>query len=249
MAQEQFRLVPEARFLLGMQWSHQWLAGEMLIPAGGRPGSGNKVDIDADLGVDQGEASSITLGGVILDNHLLDIDFLMFSPTGMKKIPRTFRFHNKTYQTGTSIDTRIDFNWLRVSYGYKAWADSGFWMAPRIGMHYIGYSATLNGETQEAGLVSNNRSLDAFFPVIGLESRYQFPYGIDMGLELEGIHLVTRGFLTMVRLGALWEVYPDIVISVHCSNRLVQCLEDIQPLNNEWSYMVSGVGGGISFGF
>ena len=249
MAQEQFRLVPEARFLLGMQWSHQWLAGEMLIPAGGRLGSGTKIDVNADLGVDQGEASSVTFGGVILDNHLLDIDLLMFSPTGMKKIPRTFRFHNKTYPAGTSIDTRLDFNWLRVSYGYKAWADSGFWVAPRIGVHYIGYSATLSGETKDAGLLSNTRSLDAIYPVLGLESCYQFPYGMDLGLQLEGIHLVTTGFLAMVRLRALWEVYPDVVISVNWSNRLVQSVEDIQPLNNEWLYMISGVGGGISFGF
>lgn len=249
MAQEQFRLIPEARFLLGMGWSHQWLAGEMLIPAGGRPGSGTKIDVDADLGVDQGEASSVTLEGVILDNHLLNVDFLMFSPTGMKKLRRTFRFHNKTYEAGASIDTRIDFNWFRMSYGYKAWADSSWWLAPRAGIHYIGCSATLNGETREVGLLSNTRTLDAFYPVLGLEARYQFPYGIDVGLELEGIHLIARGFLTMVRLGASWEVYPDIVIGLHCSNRLVQYVEDFQPLNNEWFYIVSGMSGGISFGF
>jgi hypothetical protein len=250
MAQEeQFRLIPEARFLLGMEWSYQWLVGEMLIPAGGRPGSGTRIDIDADLGISQAEGSSITFEGVILDSHLLDLDFLMFSPTGTKKIPRTFRFHNKTYEAGTAVDTRIDFNWLRLSYGYKAWGDSSWWIAPRVGLHYIGYSATLNGETREEGLTSNNRTLDAFYPVLGIEGRYQFPYGIDLGLGLEGVHLITRGFLTMARVGAAWEVYPDIVITLHGSNRVIQYVEDIQPLNNEWFYVVSSVSGGISFGF
>jgi len=248
-AQEEFRLIPEARFLLGMGWSHQWLAGEMLIPAGGRPGSGTRLDVDADLGVDGGEASSVTLEGVILDSHLLNVDFLMFSPTGMKKIRRTFRFHNKTYDAGASVDTRIDFNWLRLSYGYRAWGDPSWWIAPRVGVHYIGCSATLNGETREGGLLSNTRRLDGVYPVLGLEGRYQFPYGIDLVLELEGTHLITRGFLTMVRLGAAWEVYPDVVFSFNCSNRLVQYVEDNQPLNNEWFYSVSGVSGGISFGF
>ena len=249
VAQEEFRLIPEARFLLGMDWSHQWLAGEMLIPAGGRPGSGTRLDLDADLGVDQGEASSVTLEAVILDNHLLGIDFLMFSPTGNKRISRTFSFHNKTYEAGNTIDSRIDFNWLRLSYGYKLWTDPSWWIAPRAGGHYIGYTVTLNGETREAGLVSNSRRLDAFYPVLGLEVRYLFPYGIDLGLELEGVHLITRGFLTMVTLGASWEVYPDIVISLRCSNRLVQYMEDNQPVNNQWFQSMSGVSGGISFGF
>ncbi|MBI4963596.1 MAG: hypothetical protein HY913_09995 [Desulfomonile tiedjei] len=249
VAQEQFRLIPEARFLFGMDWSHQWVAGEVLVPAGGQPGSGTKIDVDTDLGVNQGEASSVTLEGVILDNHLFNADFLMFSPTGMKRIPRTFRFHNKTYEVGTVVDTRIDLYWLRVSYGYKALDYPPWWIAPRVGVHYIGSSTTLNGETREAGVMSNTRSLDGVYPVLGLEGRLQFPHGIDFTLELEGTHLITRGFLTMVRLGVAWEVYPDIVINLRCTNRLVQCVEDFQPLNNEWFYIVSGVSGGISFGF
>ncbi len=108
-AQEPFRLTPAARFLLGMEWSYLWLSGEMLVPAGGRPGSGSRVDVPVELGVDQGEATSITFDASILDNHLLNFDYLMFAPTGIKRAPRTFRFHNKTYLSGTSLETQARF--------------------------------------------------------------------------------------------------------------------------------------------
>lgn len=248
-AQESFRLTPAARFLFGMEWSYLWLSGEMLIPAGGRPGSGSRIDVPAELGVDQGEATSVTFNASVLDNHLLDFDFLMFAPTGIKRAPRTFRFHNKTYLEGTSLETRLDFNWFRLSYGYKLWDLSPWWVIPRIGVHHVRFAATLNGETDEDGIISNNRSLDGTYPVLGLETRFSSPYGIDFGLELEGIHLITAGFLSMGRLRVNWEIYPDVVISMAASSRVVQNVEDNQPLNNEWFYALSGWTAGISFAF
>jgi hypothetical protein len=248
-AQEPFRLTPAARFLFGMEWGYLWLSGDMLIPAGGRPGSGSRIDVPTELGVDQGESTSITFDASILDNHLLDFDFLMFAPTGIKRAPRTFRFHNKTYLAGTSLETRLDFNWFRLSYGYKLWDLSSLWVIPRIGVHHVRYSATLNGETDEDGIISNTRSLDGTYPVLGLETRYSAPYGLDFGLELEGIHLITTGFLSMARLRVQWEVYPDVVLSLSGSSRVVQNVEDNQPLNNEWFYVLSGWSAGISFAF
>ena len=221
-AQDQFRLTPAARFLLGMEWSYLWLSGEMLIPAGGRPGSGSRVDVPAELGVDQGDATAITFDASILDNHLLNFDYLMFSPTGIKRAPRTFRFHNKTYLAGSSLETRLDFNWFRLSYSYRLWDLTPWWVVPRIGVHHIRYAATINGETDEGGIMSNTRSLDGTYPVVGLETRYSSPYGVDFGLELEGIHLITAGFLSMARLRVNWEVHPDVVISMSGSSRVVQ---------------------------
>jgi len=248
-AQEPFRLTPAARFLLGMEWSYLWLSGEMLIPAGGRPGSGTRIDVPGELGVDQGEATSVTFDATILENHLFNFDFLMFSPTGIKRPSSTFRFHNKTYLAGTSLETRLDFNWLRFCYGYKLWELSPWWVAPRIGVHHVRYSATLNGETDEGGIISNSRSLDGTYPVVGLETRYSSPYGIDFGLEMEGIHLITAGFLAMARMHVDWEIYPDVVIRLSSSSRVVQYMEDNQPLNNEWFHALSGWSAGIAFAF
>jgi hypothetical protein len=248
-AQEPFQLIPAARFLLGMESSYLWLSGETLIPAGGKPGSGSRIDVPTELGVDQGEGTSITFNASILDNHLVDFDFLMFAPTGIKRAPRTFRFHNKTYTAGTSLETRLDFNWFRLSYGYKLWDLSPWWVIPRIGVHHVRYAATVNGLTDEDGIISNTRSLDGTYPVLGIETRYSSPYGVDFGLELEGIHLITAGFLSMGRLRVNWEIYPDVVISLSGSSRVVQHVEDNQPLNNEWFYVLSGWSAGMSFAF
>jgi len=249
LGQEPFRLIPEVRFLLGMESSYQWLWGNMLIPAGGRPGSGNSVDFLGDLGVDRGEASAVSLQVTVLDNHVFYADFLMFSPTAVKKAPRTFRFHNQTYTEGSEIETRIDFNWLHASYGYKLWSDPSWWVAPKIGVNYLVYSATLNGKSEEADVTSNNRTLDGTYPVLGLEARYLFPHGLDLSAELEGVHLITRGYLSTLRLGVTWEIYPDVVTAFSCSNRLVQYVEDHQPLNNEWFANMIGLSAAISFSF
>jgi hypothetical protein len=242
-------LIPEVRFLLGMDWGHWWVSGEMLIPAGGRPGSGAKLDLASDLGVDQGDASAISLSVTILENHLFYTDYLGISPTGVRKCTRPLRFHNQTYAEGTEVETRIDLSWLHASYGYKVWGDQSWWIAPKLGVNYIQYSATLNGKTKAEGLTSNNRTLDGTYPVLGFEARYLLPYGIDLSLEAEGIHLITRGYLSTLRVAASWEIHPDVVVSIACSNRLASYLEDNQPLNNEWWINLSGVSTGVAVSF
>jgi hypothetical protein len=248
-AQEPFRLIPGTRFLLGMDWEYLWISGDTLIPAGGRPGSGSRVDVSSDLGVDQSEGTNISFQAAILDSHLVSFDYLTYSPTGLKRPPRTFIFHNRTYTPDNVLETKLDFNWLRLSYGYKLWDFSLFWVAPRLGVHHIRTTTTINGFTEEEGMTSNSRSLDGTYPVLGVETRFVFPYGIDLGLELEGTHLITRGYLTMLRLNAQWEIHPDVVLTLGASTRIVQYQETEQPLNNEWSYYLSGWSAGIAFAF
>jgi hypothetical protein len=249
VAQEPFRITPSASFLLGMDWSRQWLVGEMTIPAGGRPGSGAKVDFSADLGMDQADASGVDFQAVILDRHLVTAEYFSCSPTGLRKPARPLVFHNKTYPAGSPVEAKIDFNHVRLSYGYKFREEPSWWIAARGSLHYVNFAATLNGETEEAGLISNSRTLDGVFPVIGFEARHQLPHGLDLGMELEGTHLITRGFLVMMRLGASWEVYPNIVLTANCGSRLVHYLEDNQELNNEWFSSFWGASFGLSFGF
>jgi hypothetical protein len=248
-SQESFRLSPHAQFAVGMEWSHLWLSGQMRIPAGGQPGSGTRINVSKVLGIDQTEASSITLHGEILDKHLVGIDYLMMLPTGLKRVQDEFRFQNKTYVVGSLVETSLDFNWLRATYGYKLVDFPGFWIAPQVGIHHVRLSATLKGPTKEAGVISNTRRLDGTYPAIGLDARYLLPYGIDVRLEIEGFHLITRGFVAWSRAGMLWEIYPDIILTFWGSNRLVHYLETNQPLNNEWFYSLTGVSGGIAVTF
>lgn len=248
-AQEPFRLIPGVRFLMGMDWEYLWISGDTLIPAGGQPGSGSRVDISSDLGVDQSEGTNVSFQAAILDTHLINFDYLMYSPTGLKRPPSAFKFHNRTYTPDNVLETRVDFNWLRLSYGYKLWDFSPLWIAPRVGVHYIRNTTTINGPTEEEGVISNTRSLDGTYPILGLETRLLFPYGIDIGLELEGTHLITRGFLTMLRLNAQWEIHPDVVLTLGGSSRIVQYIETEQTLNNEWFYILSGWSAGIAFAF
>lgn len=232
-----------------MEYSYFWLSGEMLIPAGGRPGSGTRVGTSRALGVDQGEGSSVSLTSEILDHHVVRFEYLMTAPTGVKRVDETFRFHNRTYLEGTMIETSLDFNWLRLAYLYRIPAVGGWSIAPGLGVHHIRHSITLNAETEEYGIESNTRQLDGTYPVISLETRYLFPYGLDVSLELDGIHLITRGFLSLVRLGVAWQIHPDITCSLALSNRTVHFIEDNQPLNNEWFYSVTGIQSGIAFSF
>lgn len=249
IAQEPFRLMPGARFLAGMETAFLTVAGETLIPAGGRIGSGTRVDIASGLGVEYGEGSVVLAQTEIYNKHLVNFGYLMAIPTGVKTVPHSFRFQNKTYPAGTLLETRIDFNWARCSYGYKLLELPSQWVGPRVGVHYVTCAATINGESTEDGVVSNTRRLDATFPAVGLEARYLFPYGLDLCMEIEGIHLLTRGYLGMLRVCAAWETYPNVVMTAGVFSRIVKYVEANQPLNNEWAYGLTGLTMGVMFGF
>jgi hypothetical protein len=248
-AQEPFRLTPSAKFLVGMGSGYVFISGDLLVPAGGRAGSGTRVDLMADLGVDRAEATSLSFQTAILDRHLIDLDYMMLQPTGFSKPSHAFLFHNRTYKPGVALETRLDLNWVRWSYGYKAAISSSWWVAPRVGAHYVRCSTTVNGDTEESGIMSNTRSLDCTFPVLGLESRYLYPYGWDIGVELEGVYLLDRGFLSSACISANWEVHPDVVLTLSASHRFAESTENNQVLNNHWSYQLSGVSAAIRFGF
>lgn len=249
VAQEPFQLIPGARFFLGIDRSALVVWGETLIPAGGRPGSGTRVDVVTGLGVESGEASTVLFQSQFLNNHFIDFGFMTATPTGVKRIPYSFRFQNRTYPSGTTLETRIDFNWLALSYTYKLFDLSAVWIGPRLGVHYVTCATTINGESEETGVISNTRRLDGTYPVLGMDARYLFPYGVDLTLEMEGVHLITRGYLARIKGGILWEAYPNVVFTAGASSRIVQYIEDNQPLNNEWTYNLSGVYLGIMFGF
>jgi hypothetical protein len=251
LAQEKtpFRLIPGVKTLLGMESGYMWLTGEFLIPAGGRPGSGSKIYISPDLGLDQAEVTSASLHTVILDAHRIDLDTVMFSPSAERRISRPLTFHNKTYEEGVMVESKLDVSWTRGAYGYalKEWA--GFLVGPLVGAHYIHNRIVLNADTKEAGLLSNSRSLDAIFPVAGFDARRELLPGFGAFIELEGIHLITRGFLASARLSLAVEPHPDVVWTGGVWARAIQSTETNQQLNNEW--FIAGVCAwtGLSFSF
>ena len=246
---EPFQLISGAHFWPGLEAGYFWLSGEMLIPSGGRPGSGTRVSTSGMLGVAQSEATCGSLRMEILDRHAIAFEYLMMTPTGARRVDETFRFHNRTYLEGTLVETSLDFNWLRMAYAYRIPAMGGWTIAPVVAVHHIRHGITLNAETEEFGMASNTRRLDGTYPVLGLETRYLFPYGLDASLEMEGIHLITRGFLSLVRCAVGWQIHPDIMFTLALSHRSVHFLENNQPLNNEWFYSMTGVESGVAFSF
>lgn len=249
LAQESFRLFPNARFFTGLDWGYYFVSGEFLVPAGGRPGSGSKIDANLDLGISQTEAVTITFDGTILDNHFINIDYSMFMPSGLRRITRDFLFHNRLYTENTLIDSKIDFNWLRFFYSYRAYEEGSLRISPGFGVNHVRFGATLNNATEDGEFISNVRRLDLTYPTIGIDIRFLAPHGLDFRWQLEGMSLITRGFMTNARISANWEIYPDININFCVSNRLTQSVEDNQELNNEWMFSFTGMSAGIAFGF
>jgi hypothetical protein len=248
-AQESFKLFPAARFFTGLDWGYYFVSGEFLVPAGGRPGSGSKIDAYSDLGVSQTEAVTLTLEGTILDDHFFTLDYTMFMPSGLRRITRDFLFHNRLYTDGTLIDSKLDFNWLRFFYCYRAYEEGALRISPGFGFSHVRFGATLNSANEEGEFYSNTRRLDVTYPTIGVELRFLAPYGLDFRGQFEGMSLITRGFVTVAKASANWEIYPDININCSVSNRITQSVEENQELNNEWTFGFTGLTAGIAFGF
>jgi hypothetical protein len=108
---------------------------------------------------------------------------------------------------------------------------------------------SLNGETEKGLNTSNTRRLDAIYPTVGIQARYPAPYGLDFRLEWEGMHLITMGLISSFRLSTNFEIYPDVRFDFGFTHRMVSSVENNQTLNNEWFYNLTGVAGGVSFGF
>ncbi len=248
-AEDSFRLFPSSRFFTGLDWGYYYVSGEFLVPAGGRPGSGSKIDAYSDLGISQTEAVTLTLDGTVFDDHFFNLEYTMFMPSGLRRITRDFLFHNRLYSTGTLIDSKIDFNWLRLFYCYRVYEDGALRISPGFGLNHVRFGATLNSATEEGDFLSNSRRLDITYPTLGVETRFLAPHGLDFRWQFEAMSLITRGFVTLLKASANWEIYPDINISFSVSNRMTQSVEDNQELNNEWMFSFTGLSAGIAFGF
>ncbi|MGC8658932.1 MAG: hypothetical protein ACP5U1_07635 [Desulfomonilaceae bacterium] len=249
LAQEPFTLTPWGRFFSGMEWGYQWISGDFVIPAGGRPGSGARIIVGPDLGADQTESVKVFADGKIFDAHYLNLDYFMCLATGLKRIQRDLIFHNRLYPESSLVDTRIDLNWLRLTYAFKLLEVQSWNICPSFGAHYVSSGVTLNGENEEGPNTSNTRKLDAFFPTLGVQARFAAPYGVDFKIAWEGMHLITLGLISYFEMSTDWEIYPDVRLSLGFSNRLVSSVENNQELNNEWFYNLTGFTGGIAFGF
>ncbi len=166
----------------------------MLIPAGGRPTPARRLICHRIRGRPE-RRNKCFLPRYDLGHPSGQFRLFVVLAYRAEAPPRAFIFHNRTYTPENILETKVDLNWLRLSYGYKLW-DFLFCGWPPAGVHHIRNTTTINGVTEEEGLASNTRSLDGTYPVLGLETRVLLPHGIDFGLELEGTHLITRGFLT-----------------------------------------------------
>ncbi len=249
LAQESFRLFPSARFFTGLDWGYYYVTGDFLIPAGGRPGSGSKIDAYSDLGMTQTEAVTMGVEGTMFDDHFVSLDYSTFMPTGLRKITRDFLFHNQLYTEGTLISSKIQFNWLRFFYAYRAYEEGSIRLSPALGFSYVRFGATLNSTTEEGILESNSRTLDIFYPTAGMELRFLAPHGLEFRWQFEAMSLITRGFVSLNKASAIWEIYPDIQLNFSFSNRMTQSVEDNQELNNEWMFTLTGFSAGVAFGF
>ena len=248
-SQQPFTLTSWGRFFTGIDWGYQWISGDFVIPAGGRPGSGGRVYIGPDLGVDQAESLSVFGDAQILEAHFVNIEYFMCLATGLRRMQREVMFHNRLYPEEAVVDTRLDMNWLRLIYAFKFLDVQSWAICPSLGLHHVKVGVSLSGENEEGANTSNTRRLDAVYPTLGIQARYLAPHGLDFRAEWEGMHLITMGLISSFRLSSNWEIYPDVRFDIGFNHRIVSCIENNQTLNNEWFYNLTGFVGGIAFGF
>lgn len=246
---ESFRLTSWGKFLVGYNWGYVGLTGSIRIPAGGQPGSATRVQVKEYLGISAAETVSIFMIGEIFERHLITFDYEMFKPTAVQRIDHDFKFHNKTYEKGAMVETKLDFNWLRAAYTIRFLKWPTFSIGQALGVHHIRHGLTMNAETAEVGLLSNTRRLDGAYPTLGLELLFKPNKTSDIRCDIEGIHMVSRGYLGSLKFQGQWNVYPDVHMTASLGARTVHFIETNQPLNNEWSYNLINVATGVGFTF
>ena len=132
-------------------------------------GNGTKVDLEDDLGLDK-EIFSYRVDGYwrVFPRHTLAVSYYDLSRDADSTITRTIQVGDTTFTAGADVSTKLDLRVLQANYGYSFIHNQKFDMAAKLGV----YLADMKFRISSPGLATEEESLLAPLPVLGLQGSY-----------------------------------------------------------------------------
>jgi hypothetical protein len=138
------------------------LYGSMLITKGGKPGSGDRINVREDLNIDADNAPQAGLD-LSLRDHRLSFAYLPMRFEGTDTLSEPFVFHGTTYPAGQRVESELDFTYYTFRYDYRLL--HGEVGDLRIGLqaYYWIFDSRIQG-TGPGGTLDEHRGFSSWYP-------------------------------------------------------------------------------------
>lgn len=159
---------PGSSWISDLEWTlfgryfHANLSGTLLITKGGKPGSGERINVREDLNLETDHVPEAGFG-VSLGDHRLGFDYLPLSFEGKDTLAKPLVFHGTTYPTGTDLSSDLDFTFYSFRYDYSVLR--GKLGDFRVGLHgeYWAFDSSIKG-SGPGGPYDEHRGFTSFYP-------------------------------------------------------------------------------------
>ncbi len=134
----------------------------MTITAGGKPGSGSRIDVSNDL--DVGTTNAFEGGArVSLGRHELAVRYDPSSFHGEATLARPVVYHGTTYPAGEQVSSDVSLDFVIPEYGYRLWSAAVADLRGGIRGYIWTFDSELKG-TGPGGVLDQSRSFTHAVP-------------------------------------------------------------------------------------
>ena len=177
-------------------------------------GRGTTFDLEEALGLDK-SGPRLRLGAFwrIAPRHMVDFEYYNMSREGLRIIDEQLQIGDSVFPINTQVASDIKFKVYRLSYGYSFWQDSKVDIAGQIGF-FVG---DLGLNFTAPAVSTENRSLFAPLPVLGLRGAYAFTPKLIGQAGAQFFFLTPgddEGFLFDFKTTLEYEVHKNIMLGL-----------------------------------
>lgn len=181
-------------------------------------GIGTEVGLEDDLGLSSTQANFRADGYWRFGRHgRLDFGFTSWNRHSEHSIDRDITIGDTTYHAGASLESRLKVTLFELYYGYSFWNTGKFEAGAQIGVSALFNkvqfegTGTISGGGGSAGgtFSTEDRSLTAPVPAIGIQARYTLAPGFLASARIRGMSLTIDNVKGSVMEGrAGFDYYP-----------------------------------------
>lgn len=144
---------------------------ETQVTVSGPNTPGTEIDLEGDLGLDDGQAlPAVYAGWKFGDRWQLTGEFYGLDRDATRTITRDIVFDGQTYTLGTSIHSALKSDVFRVTLGYAFIQEDTVEIGAAIGLHTTDFEVSLEGPS---AIVQRRRDFIAPLPTVGLYGTYE----------------------------------------------------------------------------
>jgi hypothetical protein len=224
------------------------ISTEPTIQLNGETAEGDRVNFEDALG--GGDAQRIRLDGTwrFGDSQKHKLRLITFSMS--RQNTRTFEdeieWGGDVYPINARVKSEFSFDVVELAYDYAFWRRENYEIGASFGLHYTGMDASLSARAETSGGtldadISNEASVSAPLPVIGLRGLWKLPYNLWIDAQGQFFTLSIDeydGNLQDYRVLLTWQPKPWLGLGVGYDRFTVDVDVDRKRFNGslDWTY-------------